>query len=208
MIMANNKVKFLAIGSAGIILAMLLAFILLLKADNSYHFSSVASETPEELIQQSKAVIIGKVVSISKPKFSSQDDSWYPTAMIFKEVTVRVNRKLFDELSLGNEIIVTVQGGQKRVPLEVALAKGWPPGTMMAYGEEVPLSLGEDVLLFLEKRPLEFKEGPQSRVVIRGGSQGNYRIEGTKAIHEQADRSLDLKTIEELVTLRKINGNQ
>lgn len=170
----------------------------------SQQSACIAGQSLPEIVRESQAAVVGRVISISKARFASEGNRYHEDALIYRDVTIKIEDKLFDSISLANRITIPVIGGSVKLPLKVLVLKKEPPGTIRSCGEETHFEPGERVLLFLKNGIMGFKEGTGeeatvSRLQIVGAWQGKFRLEGDKAISDVPERSTNLQTIKKLI---------
>lgn len=164
---------------------------------------AVAHQSIEDIIDDAEVGIKGKVVKIGEPRFNSTDNEWFETATIYRDVTVQVTERYFDRLGVPSEVTIPVIGGEIPLPRSVTSRAGLPEGLIMGYGPEFPISVGEEVVLFLKKSPFPMREGNIQRLRVVGGFQGKFRVDDLRAINAEPTRTMPMT---ELVQLARTRG--
>lgn len=169
----------------------------------------VAGQPLEEIIKDSEAILIGEVTKISGTRLASEGNHWFEDALGYREVTIKVDRFLYDSIRLNDEVKIVVLGGQMRLPLDVAFKKG-NPFLVRHFADEAQFETGEKVLVFLKRGYIGYKkangeEGRMNRLGLVGCWQGKFRVEGNKAVNYLPELSRDISEIEGLVKEVKQN---
>lgn len=167
----------------------------------------VAEQPLEEIVKSSEAGLIGKVVDISEPKIASKGGVFYEDAVAYREVTIEVERFLFNNAKLTKPVKIVVLGGSIKLPPEVAVKRGFSADAdvIRTFEDEAKFELGERVLVFLKKGYVGFKESSEKEEKIEclrlaGAWQGKYHLDGKQAVNYNPERSKSLKEIEQIVS--------
>lgn len=166
----------------------------------------VAKESLEEIIKRSDAALIGKVASVSEARLASEDGKFFEDANAYREVTIEVEKFLFNDIGITSPVRLIVLGGKVKLPKEAVLKKGYSEDTEVfrVYEDEAQFEVGEKVLVFLHKgsfglKSKEGKEVAKERLALTGAWQGKYTVVNEEAINYDKNRNKSLKEIMDMI---------
>ncbi|MDN5293662.1 MAG: hypothetical protein PWQ91_914 [Eubacteriales bacterium] len=166
----------------------------------------VAKESLEEIIKRSDAASIGKVASVSEARLASEDGKFFEDANAYREVTIEVEKFLFNDIGITSPVRLIVLGGKVKLPKEAVLKKGYSEDTEVfrVYEDEAQFEVGEKVLVFLHKgsfglKSKEGKEVAKERLALTGAWQGKYTVVNEEAINYDKNRNKSLKEIMDMI---------
>lgn len=166
--------------------------------------ATVAEQSLPDIIKESQAIVIGKVTDISAAKFASDGNQYFDDALIYRDVSIKINHKLYDSLGLVDTITLPVLGGKIELPPEVLAKTKEPIGTIRVGAEAAHFEPGEQVLLCLKKGALGFKDGAgndymKDCLVITGAWQGKFEVQGDRLINHSPECSTDMESLTRMI---------
>lgn len=139
------------------------------------HFSYVAISL-SEMLEQSDAIFIGRVVNISDSQWNSDSgERWeaaegynQPTPLLIHYIEVEVVHAIADNIGLGKTVIITVLGENSR---------------SLPYASEHDLVLDNQAVFFVLQREIAWEGGKKPSILLMGYPPHAYMKQGGDGLY-------------------------